>query len=364
MKKILSVLLTAMMVLALTSCGEKTETTTDSDGSEATEKVTRIALLVPNTGDQSYFDVAANGKVLVEEKYGDAVEFDVIEMGQQAADWESANLQAANENYDIIISGNWQFEGAMLKTAAQFPDQMYLNFDYSDKAANEALSNVYGVTYAANQNGFLAGLVAGVKTESNVVGCVGGMDNPGIRQFMAGFIQGVLQVNPEAKVIPAFVGDFADAPKAKEIALNMNAQGADVIWHAAGGSGNGVFEAAADADFWALGVDSDQYQVFKDSKPEMAEHILTSSEKKCDVAILNSVTKMIEGTAAMGTCEVLGINEDGVGLAENEFYLANMTEEQLAAVNAEIEKVKSGDTVVVDALVDDTVYDQMVEQAN
>ena len=118
MKKLLSLLLVAVLALSMAACGGTTTPDTDESGDD----VTRIALLIPHRGDQSYMDVTAHGEVLVEEKYGSAVEFDVIEMGDDEADWEPANRQAAEEGYDIIISGNWQYEAAMLTVAAEYPE--------------------------------------------------------------------------------------------------------------------------------------------------------------------------------------------------------------------------------------------------
>ena len=132
MKKLLSLLLVAVLALSMAACGGTTTPDTDESGDD----VTRIALLIPHRGDQSYMDVTAHGEVLVEEKNGSAVEFDVIEMGDDEADWEPANRQAAEEGYDIIISGNWQYEAAMLTVAAEYPEIKYLNFDYSSPEGN------------------------------------------------------------------------------------------------------------------------------------------------------------------------------------------------------------------------------------
>lgn len=361
MKKFLIVLFSIVLALSLTACGGNSDTaTTDSTtDSDSETKVTRVALLLPYVGDQSYFDVTYNGLALLEAKYGDAVETKLIEMGTDSASWETANLQAAEDGYDVIISGNWQYESAMLKVAEQYPEIKYLNFDFSDASAN-ALDNVYAITYAANEIGYLTGLVAGVKTQSGIVGGIGGMENDGIKQFMAGYIQGVADANPEAKVIISYVGDFQDTAKAKEISQNMIKQGADVVWGCAGGAGNGNFEAVAEAEgVWALGVDTDQY-VSLSGKPELAATILTSGLKKCDVALCDAVSQIIEGTAPYGTSKVLGYADGAVGLAENDYYLANMTEEELAKVNDLAAKVMSGETVVVDELTTPGVYDQLL----
>ena len=364
MKKFLSLLLVAVLTLGLAACGNDTTPSTSPDtegGNEGTE-VTKVALLLPYTGDQSYFDVTVKGLDLLKDKYGDAIEVKLIEMGTDEANWETANRQAAEAGYDIIISGNWQYEAAMLRVAQEYPDIKYLNFDYSDAALN-SIDNVYGITYAANEIGYLAGVVAAVKSQSGIIGGVGGQQNNGIMQFMAGFLQGASDVNPDIQVMISYVGDFQDANKAKEISQNMINQGADVIWGCAGGAGNGVFAAVAENEgTWAIGVDSDQYAAMAEGQPELAKTILTSGLKRCDQGILDAVTMMIEGTAPYGTQKVLGYADGGVGLAENEYYLANMSEEELAKVKEFTDKVLSGETEVVDELVTPGVYDEYLEK--
>ncbi|MCI5723396.1 MAG: BMP family ABC transporter substrate-binding protein [Erysipelotrichaceae bacterium] len=358
MNKISKLFLGSVVAMSMVGCGNNggTEASTATGSNDKT----KIALILPYIGDQSYFDTTYKGLEAVQEKYGDQVETKLIEMGTDAAGWDTAYRQAADDGYGIIISGNFQYESYMLAVAQEYPDIKFLNFDYSDAEAN-SLSNVYSITYAANEAGYLAGVVAGVKTESNVVGCVGGVDTPGIRQFLAGFMQGAYDVNPDVKVVSGFVGGFGDPATAKEIALNMNKQGADVIYHAAGGSGNGIFEAAAEENFWAIGVDSDQYASMS-GKPELAARILTSSEKKCDEGILQSIKLMLDGTAEYGTQKTLGFVDGAVGLAENENYKANMTEEQLQKVEEMKTKLMNGEIKVNDQLKDDKAYDTWLEK--
>ena len=200
-----------------------------------------------------------------------------------------------------------------------------------------------------------------MKSQSGIVGAIGGMDNDGIRQFLAGFMQGAHDANPDIKCITGFVGNFQDTGVAKELATNMINEGADVLYHAAGGAGNGMFEAVAAADgVWAIGVDTDQYASLSE-QPDLAKTILTSSVKNCDVAIKNSIGKMLDGTAPYGQQEILTYADGGVGLAENDYYKENMTEEELAKVKELADKVKSGETKVVDQLTDATAYDTYLE---
>ncbi|NLC96835.1 MAG: BMP family ABC transporter substrate-binding protein [Erysipelotrichaceae bacterium] len=366
MKKFLIVLIGIMMALSLVGCGsnssddsketaESTSQTTDSNE----EKVT-VALLLPYIGDQSYFDVTYNSFKLIEEKYGDQIETKLIEMGSDEAGWASANLQAAQEGYDIIISGNFQYESYMLEAAEQFPDITYINFDYSDAELND-LPNVYGLTYKSEQIGYLAGIVAAVKTESNTVGAIGGMEINSIKQFLGGFIQGALAVNPDIDIKVGFVGDFTDTGKMKEIALNMNKQGADVIWHAAGGAGNGLFEAAAEAGFYAIGVDTDQYASLS-SKPELAKTIITSATKNCDIAILSAIDLYMEGKLPLGTLVSLGYKENGVGLAENDYYNEVLSEEEKTEINKFTEDLKNGNVTVIDVSVDSAQWDTLIDK--
>ena len=353
MKKLLKGLLAATMMLGLTACG--------GSGDENNEDATKVAILLPYIGDQSYLDVTANAKVLLEEKYGDAIEVNVVEMGKGEADWEPANRLAAGEGYDIIVSGNWNYETAMLTVAKDNPQIKYLNFDYSNAELN-SLENVYALTYAAHEIGYLTGVVAAVKSKSGIIGGVVGQNNAGLNQFMAGYIQGASDVNKDIKVIISYVGSFEDAPKGKEISNQMIQQGADVIWGCAGGSGNGVFEAAAEHEgVWALGVDTDQY-LSMSAKPELANVILTSGLKKIDVAITNAIGQIMEGTAPFGTQEILGYADGAIGLAENDFYKANMTEEELATVKTYADKVLNGETKVVDELTQPGVFEQYYNQ--
>ena len=354
MKKVLKLILTAAMALGLCACG-------GNDGNGDDKDVTKVAILLPKVGDQSYCDVTAHAKVLLEAKYGDAIVVDVKEMGDDAAGWEPANRLAVEDGYDIIVSGNFQYEAAMLAVAKDNPEVKYVNFDYSDPAAN-ALPNVYAITYAAHEIGYLTGVVAAVKSKTGIIGGVCGMNIPSMNQFMAGYIQGASDVNPNIKVMISYVGNFSDMGIASNQANNMIKKGADVIWGCAGGAGNGVFEAAAQTTgVWALGVDTDQYVSLKD-KENLAATILTSGLKNVDVGVTAAVSEIIEGTAPFGTAKMLGYKDGAVGLAENDYYKSNMTEDELAKVKSFADKVLNGETKVVDEVAQPGVFDQYYNQ--
>lgn len=368
MKKFLSALLACSMLMLGACSSSSDETTTDDTTSEVTDGETtsetvRVALLLPYIGDQSYFDVTYEGLQLADEAF-DNMEVQLIEMGTDSADWDTANLQAAAEGYDVIISGNFEYEGSMLAVAADNLDIQYINFDYSDYDANMAVDNVYAVTYNEAQIGYLAGVVAALKSESGIIGAVGGMENASIQTFIGGYMQGALAVNPDIQVLVSYVGSFSDSTTAKEMATNMYNQGADVIWHAAGGAGNGVFEAAAELDFWAIGVDNDQYATFVEANPEIAEHILTSSMKRCDQGLLNALTTYMENGSLTHEAVTMGLAEGGVGLAKNDNYEANMTDEQKATVEEQEAGIIDGSIEIVSVKDNLDYYDTLVAEVS
>jgi basic membrane protein A len=343
MKKVLTVLVVALLAMGLTACGPKKDP-------EATIKV---ALLIPFRGDQSYFDVVANGMKLVSEQI-EGSETTIIEMGTDQSKWENFYLDACEGDYDVIIGGNWEATPTFEKVIAQFPDKKFINFDNSAAPTNP---NTYVMFYKANELGYLTGLVAGLVTKTNlefstdaenIIGAIGGMEFSGINDFLYGYIQGAQAVNPDVKIIIGYAGSFSDAAKGKEIALNMYAAGADIIFHAAGGTGNGLFDAAVEAQHYALGVDADQALLFA-SDPAKQKLILTSGTKNVDLAILQAVERFMDGTLPYNTIEVLGIKENGVSLAENDIYnaLPASIRDVVAAYKA---KVVSGEIVVKNAL--------------
>ncbi len=185
--------------------------------------------------------------------------------------------------------------------------------------------NVKSLTFAEEQGSFLVGAAAGLKSKTGKVGFIGGVDMELIHKFEAGFTAGVKQTNPTATVEIKYIsaaGDFSgfgDPAKAKEIAKAMYDGGADVIFHAAGGSGNGLFEAATEAGDgkWAIGVDSDQYL---SAAPDQQKHILTSMLKRVDVAVYGAIEEFTKGDTKGGV-KVFDLAKDGVGYSTSGGYV-------------------------------------------
>lgn len=341
MKKLVLLLTTCMLALAmLTGCSDKSSSNDEFSA----------ALLIPFQGDQSFYDLAVEGMGLVE-KQVEGVKTKVIEIGNDESKWESYFIDAAEAGYDVILSCNWQITPYMNKVAEQYPDQKFINFDIEE---GSDLENVYSMFYSTNEIGYLCGVVAASATTSKMeladenakIGFVGGMDIPGINDFMVGYVEGAKSVNPDIKVVVSYVGDFADVATAKEIALNQYKSGVDVIFACAGNAGNGVIDAANELNKYVIGVDSDQAMLYADTDKTKAEKIITSGYKTINQTILNSVKAAKEGTLAWGTHVQFGVKEDGVGLAKNEFFEAAVTEDVKALVEAAEADLKAGKVTV------------------
>ena len=346
-KKMLALLLLAVMVL-VTACGNNTSGNgnaanagTNAEGGEAAagDKL-KVVLLIPGTlGDKSFFDAANSGLQKVKDELG--AETKVVEMGADKTKWEPTFNDIAAEDWDVVISGGSEITEMFNATAEANPDKKFINYDTD---IDEAPENMYNMSYSTNEVSFLAGAVAALATQSdmpnanpeNVIGFLGGMDIPGINAFLVGYIQGAQYVDPEVKVAVSYAGDFVNPAKGKELSLIQYNSGVDVIFNVAGGTGLGIFDAAKEKTKYAIGVDSDQAMLLKDTDSEKANLIVTSAIKKIDMAILGAVEKLQDGTLEMGKRDVLGFVEDGVGIAENDIY----KEVFPADLQAKVEEVK------------------------
>jgi basic membrane protein A len=327
-KKFLVSFVIALLLFSVFGCTPEAQDPTDGD--EGEDNLSVILLIPGELGDKSFFDAANNGMTLLEEELG--AEIKVVEMGTESTDWEPNFLDAIEGDYDVIISGNDTTE-LMNELASDYPDQSFINFDTS-QTENQP-DNVYAMFYSTNDLSFMAGAAAALITnsdmelanEENIIGFLGGMDIPGINDFLVGYIEGAQYVDPEIQMFISYAGDFTDPALGKELTLIQYNSGADVSFNVAGGTGLGLLDAAYETDKYAIGVDSDQAMLFADSEPEKAEHIVTSAVKYIDQAILRAVEKHQEGTLPYGTHETLGVAEGGVGLAKNSYYQELLTEE-------------------------------------
>ena len=262
-------------------------------------------------------------------------EFEVANEAQR----EQALRNFARRGYDPIIAVGFGQAPALEKVAAEYPDT---NFSIIDMVVD--LPNVQSIVFKEHEGSFLVGMIAALASETGRVGFVGGMDIPLIRKFACGYEQGVMHVNPDAEVYQNMTGTtpaaWNDPVKGAELAKSQFDRGADVVFAAAGGTGLGVLQAAADAGKLSIGVDSNQNYLHPGS-------VLTSMLKRVDVAAYNVYQTAMEGTWSAGIRN-LGLAEDGVGWAldeNNEMLISMGMSEQVAAASAAI---VAGDLMVHD----------------
>ena len=340
MKKLLAMLLAVTMVagLALTGCGDGKEEGSGGDAKEGAIK--SVGFIVGALGDKSFNDISYEGIKSAGEKLG--ITYKAVEYGTDKAKMEPALLDSADAYDMIIFSGN-EFLEILERHADEFPDTKFVCFDI-EPGTEIKMSNVFAITFRQCESDYLAGVFAMTLSKTKVVGFLGGMEAPVINDFLVGFIEGVQRVDANGKVALVYNGSYTDAPKAKEFSLMMvNNNKADVLHQVAGGAGLGVFQACQEAEIWGIGVDADQYEFFKDEKPEIAKVIITSAEKRVNVALETAITDTYNGTATYyGTREDWGVEKGVADLAENEYYKAQAPQECKDAVNAAREDIKSG----------------------
>ena len=294
--------------LALSACGGTDAGTTPAasgttDGSASSAPALKIGLAydIGGRGDQSFNDAAAAGL--------DKAKADLGATGQEA---EAGNGEAesakedrlrtlAQAGYSPVIAVGFAYAGAVDKVAAEFPE---IKFAIVDNAKGEKTpDNVSNLLFAENEGSFLVGVAAALKSTSNNIGVIGGVQVPLIQKFEAGFLAGAKAAKPDVKIqvkyltqAPDFSG-FADPAKGKTAAQGMLDAGADVVYHAAGGSGGGVFEAVKAANKMAIGVDSDQA---KTAPADVSDIIITSMIKRVDVAVFDFVKAVQDGSVKGG----------------------------------------------------------------
>ncbi|WAA13897.1 BMP family protein [Fervidibacillus halotolerans] len=262
------------------------------------------------------------------------------------ADYTTNINKLIRRGFDLIFGIGYLFEKPMGEIADQRPDSQFAIVDgVVDKP------NVASILFKDHEGAFLAGVVAGLFTETNKIGFVGGMEIPVIERFESGFRAGVQSVNPDAEVQINYTGAFDKAELGKAAANQMYSSGVDIIFHAAGATGNGVFNEAKeikqkdpDANVWVIGVDRDQYDegaVTVDGKEYNVT--LTSSLKLVSVGVKDVSERTMNGNFPGGETIEYGLKEGGVGIADSRGVLS---EDILAAVDEWTDKIVNGEVVV------------------
>ena len=374
-KRIVSTLLAAAMAASmLAGCGSSAKETAavqagkesqagdttaqaqeeNADDAGASDKPLKVVYLCNgNLGDKGFNDSAASGMQMLADKMG--AEVKTIEMGRDETSYEGNYLDVSEQDWDMIVSGTWSVKELAQDIAAEFPDKNYLIFDVSVDRDVVTEGNMMGVNYYSNQAAFLSGVLAAKMLDSGdakidpskkILGFVGSMDTSNINDFLVGYLEGVQYVDPEIKVVTSYVGSFEDVSKCMEMTTQLYNQGAQVVYAPASQSILGAVTAAQKSDKYLIACDQDLYAELKDSDPELAANVISSSLKNVGESIYTSDKGWSEGTMSLDQDYILGLDSGAVGLAKNENYTKLVHEDIQKFIDETEQKVISGDITV------------------
>lgn len=258
---------------------------------------------IGGVNDESFNQSAWSGLKRAAKDFG--VEVHYIESVQEA-DYDRNLKTLVDAGYNLIWGIGFLMEDAIQKASADYPN---VKFGIIDSAlGGNPPENTVGVTFKEHEGSFLVGVIAGLMTDTDKIGFIGGIKFFLIEKFKYGFMAGVKSVNPNAEITETWAESFTDASKGKALANQLYSDGCDVIYHAAGNVGKGLFESAKENNKWAIGVDSDQFKL-------APKNILSSMMKRVDNAIYNVIEKTLKGKFPGGQVIEYGLADGGVGIA-------------------------------------------------
>ena len=323
----------------------------------AESKKMKVVLCIARKNDLSFQQSAYEGLVRAGNELGQYYDVELREMGDDTTIWESAIYEAADKGADFIVGAGYQNKQNFETIPLEYPNTKFVLFDQDVDYSTGKLGNVLSVLFDSNESGFLAGAVAAYWTTSDkalnndkTIGFVGGINAVTINNFLVGYAEGAHYVDPEIKIKTAYIGDFVDTAKAKDLTVAQISEGADIVFQVAGGAGNGVIEAASERPgVMAIGVDADQYRTLAGT--DLQNAVITSSLKRLDNALFKILNDYAKDSASVpfGTIVTYGLEQDAVGIVFNQNLEANISAGDLASVQGLLSKIRSGEIVVSQA---------------
>ncbi|GAA1752104.1 BMP family ABC transporter substrate-binding protein [Aeromicrobium alkaliterrae] len=340
--------------LILTACGTAADNDSDSGSDAAPEcdpvqiegdaKVS-LAYDVGGRGDQSFNDSAYAGLQKAATEFG-LTDTSEGEAGQdESEDVREERLRNfADTGHNVIVGVGFAYSEAVDTVAPDYPNVAFAVIDGFDPTEDDVNCNVAYLGFAENEGSYLVGAAAASQSETGTIGFVGGVNNTLIQKFEAGYTAGAEAVNPDIEVLTTYIEEsdpagFGDPAGGQAAAEGQYADGADIVFHAAGFSGTGVFDAAVAADKLAIGVDSDQ---FLTAGPEQAQHIITSMLKRVDTATYGFIQSVVDGEPDQGFT-TFTLADDGVGYSTSGNFL---TPETIATLEDYKQQIIDGDIEV------------------
>jgi basic membrane protein A len=314
-------------------CARKAEQTSSTSGTEPL--AVGLVFDIGGRGDKSFNDAAYKGLEKAKQELG--VAFQTLETGE-GSDREAAMRQLAADGSQLVFGVGFLFSDDIRNLAGEFPNVKFACVDYTVKDGEALPPNLVALKFKEEEGSYLVGALAALISKTGKLGFVGGMQIPLIKKFEAGYRTGAHAVRPGVEVLVKYAGTtgnaFKDPTKGKELALAEYNQGADIIFHASGSTGLGVFEAAREKKKLAIGVDSDQYD-------EAPGFILTSMIKRVDTAVFDTIRDLQSGRWQGGVHE-FGLGESGVSWVYDDRNRALIPVAVKATVDSLETEIKAG----------------------
>ncbi|GAA0915638.1 BMP family ABC transporter substrate-binding protein [Streptomyces thermoalcalitolerans] len=330
---------TAALAVSVSACGSSSTSSSSSAGNGKSKGI-GLAYDIGGKGDQSFNDAAYAGLQRAKKELGiDGRDVEPQE-GESNADKVQRLETLAKQGYNPVIGVGYVYSEAIKEVAPKFPKTTFGIIDDESVKAD----NVADLVFHEEEASYLAGVAAAKASKKNHIGFIGGVDVPLIRKFEAGFVQGAQSVNPKIKIEKQYLtqtaeeGGFNSPDKGENAAKGQIDAGADVVYHAAGLSGQGVIKAAAERKVWAIGVDSDQYK--QDALATYKDYILTSALKNVSGAVFDLAKSVKDGKPLSGVVRG-SLANGGVSLADSNPAFKSNADLQAALKKAE-EGIKNG----------------------
>lgn len=344
---LLALAMATALVAGCSSSGTETPAESTETSTPTTDVKAAMVTDVGGLGDKSFNDLSYAGLQRAEQDLG--VEIQVLE-SKEPTDYESNINQLATAGYNPIFAVGYLMTDTVTKVAPQFSDVMFGGIDISFE--DPIPDNVIGLNFKEQEAAYLAGVLAAKMTtltdldprinDKKVLGFVGGMEIPAVQRFEAGFIAGAKSVDPDIDVKSVYTGTFTDQQKGIEAGKALIEQGADIVFAAAGATGNGTATACKDNDALFIGVDADQYETIEG----IGDTILTSAVKRVDNAVFQTVEAAVDGTISGGENRVFGLADEGVGLADYHDWDSKIPDDVKAAVDQANSDIVAGTVTV------------------
>ena len=331
-----------LALLLISGCDAIQDVIISQPSSEMDAALLRVTMVYPSdcVGTAAYCDAFHIGVNAAAEALG----FTLTEVNGNENDPVATEmlLRDAAQNSELVLTAGYQMGEVLARVAPQFPDVKFAIFDVVLD-----IPNVASVNYKSNEGSFLVGAIAALKSESNKIGYIGGADVPLLQEFEAGYLAGIHTINPEAEVTVEYISKdatgFGQPEKAKELALAQYANGIDVIYTPAGGSGQGVLEAAQEQQKFIIWVDSNGNHL----APGI---VLTSMTKEIPTSVQHIIRETAEGNFMAGI-RYFGLKDGGVSYAVDEHNQPLLSDDIIATVESLKAKIIAGEIVVPDTVV-------------